>query len=139
MDRLEIMTISGQQYLSILILFLISILFAILPLISNFLISSLINKNNPNKKIADLSKTAQLSPYECGFNPSTDARFKFPIKFALLAILFIIFDLELIFLLPWAVVFSKLTISSRLVMGIFLLILTIGFICEWKKGALKWE
>ena len=128
-----------SQYLSILLLFLISILFASLPLFSNFIISFLVNKNNPNKKIADLSQNAQLSTYECGFNTFYDARFKFPIKFALIAILFIIFDLEIVFLFPWAVIFSKLTTSAKLAMGFFLLVLTVGFIYEWKKGALEWE
>lgn len=139
MDKIILMDIFHQNYLSILLLFIVSVIFATLPLVSNFLISFLVNKNNPRKKIADLSKCAQAEPYECGANTFSDARFKFPIKFVLIAILFIIFDLELIFLFPWAVIFSKLTDSATLTMGIFLLILTVGFIYEWKKGALNWE
>ncbi len=131
--------VNSQQYLSILLLFIISILFASLPLISNKIISFLVNKNNPNKKIIDLSQRAQKSAYECGFNAFSDARFKFPIKFALIAILFIIFDLEIVFLFPWAVIFSKLTIHAKVAMGFFILVLTVGFIYEWKKGALEWE
>ena len=139
MDKIILMDMFHQNYLSILFLFIVSVIFATLPLVSNFLISFLVNKNNPRKKIADLSKIAQAAPYECGANTFSDARFKFPIKFVLIAILFIIFDLELIFLFPWAVIFSKLTDSATLTMGIFLLILTVGFIYEWKKGALNWE
>ena len=82
----------SQQYLSILLLFFISILFGFAPLVSNFIINFLINRKNPNKKISDLSCNVQLSTYECGFPTFSDARFKFPIKFALIAILFIIFE-----------------------------------------------
>ncbi len=128
-----------QQYLPILLLFLISILFACSPLICNVLINFIINRKNPNKKIIELSKNNQLSAYECGFEPFSDARFKVPVKFALVAILFIIFDLEIVFLFPWAVVFSKLAIEAKLAMGFFLLVLIVGFIYEWKKGALEWE
>lgn len=120
-------------------LFLISIIFAIVPLVSNFLVSYLVNKNNPQKKITNLSNNSQQAPYECGANHFSDARFKFPIKFALMAILFIIFDVELIFLFPWAIIFSKLSESATITMGIFLLILAISFIYEWKKGAMNWE
>lgn len=98
----------------------------------------MINKKNPIKKIIDLSSNTQLSPYECGIEPSSDARFKIPIKFALVAILFIIFDVEIVFLFPWAIIFSKLTLEAKLAMGFFLLFLTVGFIYEWKKGALEW-
>lgn len=129
----------SQQYLAILLLFIISSLFAILPLISNFVISRLINNNKPTKIINDFSKNAQLSSYECGVSTLSDARFKFPIKFALISILFIIFDVEVIFLFPWALVFSKLTGAAKVAMGVFLLVLVIGFIYEWKKGALVWE
>lgn len=127
-----------QQYLPILILCAISIIFACSPLICSYLINCLINKKNPKKKIINLSKNNQLSPYECGIKTFSDARFKVPIKFALVAILFIIFDLEIVFLFPWAVLFSKLTIEAKLAMGFFLVVLTVGFIYEWKKGALEW-
>lgn len=127
-----------QQYFPILFLVLISIIFACSPLIFSYLINCLINKKNPNKKIVDLSKNTQLSAYECGIESFSDARFKVPIKFALVAVLFIIFDLEVIFLFPWAVIFSKLTLEAKLAMGFFLFVLTVGFIYEWKKGALEW-
>ncbi len=127
-----------QQYLPILLLVLLSIIFACLPIISSYIINYMINKKNPIKKIIDLSSNTQLSPYECGIEPSSDARFKIPIKFALVAILFIIFDVEIVFLFPWAIIFSKLTLEAKLAMGFFLLFLTVGFIYEWKKGALEW-
>ena len=86
------------------------------------------------------SKTkAKLSPYECGFDPFEDARIPFDVRYYLVAILFIIFDLEIAFLFPWAVSLNKIGIAGIMAMGIFLLVLVIGFIYEWKKGALEWE
>ena len=81
----------------------------------------------------------KLSPYECGFDPFDDARSKFDIRFYLVAILFIIFDLEVAFLFPWAVVFGDIGFFGFFSMMFFLAILTIGFIYEWKKGALEWD
>ena len=81
----------------------------------------------------------KLSPYECGFEPFTDARQRFDVRFYLVAILFIIFDLEVAFLFPWAVSLGKIGMLGFWSMMIFLGILTIGFIYEWKKGALEWE
>lgn len=81
----------------------------------------------------------KLSSYECGFEPFGDARLPFDVRYYLIAILFIIFDLETAFLVPWAVVFRQLGWFGMIVMGIFLGLLTIGFIYEWKKGALEWE
>ncbi len=81
----------------------------------------------------------KLSQYECGFEPFESARIKFDVRFYLVAILFIIFDLEVAFLFPWAVVFKQLSWSAVIAMGIFLGLLLVGFIYEWKKGALEWE
>ncbi len=81
----------------------------------------------------------KLSAYECGFDPFQDARGKFDIRFYLVSILFIIFDLEISFLFPWTLTLGNLTEFGFWTMIIFLLILTIGFIYEWKKGALDWE
>ena len=81
----------------------------------------------------------KLSPYECGFEPFDDARGQFDVRFYLVAILFIIFDLEVAFLFPWAVSLSKIGLVGFWSMMSFLGILTIGFIYEWKKGALDWE
>lgn len=81
----------------------------------------------------------KLSSYECGFEPFDEARNKFDVRFYLVAILFIIFDLEIAFLFPWAVSLGKIGLFGFWSMMVFLGILTIGFIYEWKKGALEWE
>ena len=81
----------------------------------------------------------KLSAYECGFNAFDDARMKFDVRFYLVAILFIIFDLEVTFLFPWAVAFGKLGAYGFWSMMAFLAVLTVGFIYEWKKGALEWD
>lgn len=90
--------------------------------------------------LAQLKPDAEkLSPYECGFEPFDDARGQFDVRFYLVAILFIIFDLEVAFLFPWAVSLSGIGLYGFWSMMVFLGILTIGFIYEWKKGALEWE
>jgi NADH-quinone oxidoreductase subunit A len=81
----------------------------------------------------------KLSPYECGFAPFEDARSRFDVRFYLVAILFIIFDLEVAFLFPWAVSLGNIGLLGFWSMMIFLAVLTIGFAYEWKKGALEWE
>ena len=81
----------------------------------------------------------KLSPYECGFEAFDDARMKFDVKFYLVAILFIIFDLEIAFLFPWAVAFGDIGLFGFWSMMFFLAVLTIGFAYEWKKGALEWD
>lgn len=81
----------------------------------------------------------KLSPYECGFEPFGDARREFDVRFYLVAILFVIFDLEITFLFPWAVTLGKTGFFGFISMMIFLFVLTIGFIYEWNKGALEWE
>jgi NADH-quinone oxidoreductase subunit A len=81
----------------------------------------------------------KLSPYECGFEAFEDARMKFDVRYYLVAILFIIFDLEIAFLFPWAVVLEEIGMVGFVAMAVFLGILVIGFIYEWKKGALEWE
>jgi NADH-quinone oxidoreductase subunit A len=81
----------------------------------------------------------KLSPYECGFDAFDDARRKFDVRFYLVAILFIIFDLEVAFLFPWAISLGKIGLFGFGSMCVFLAVLTVGFIYEWKKGALEWE
>lgn len=81
----------------------------------------------------------KVSAYECGFNAFDDARMKFEVRFYLVSILFIIFDLEVAFLFPWAVAFGELSMAAFWSMMVFLAVLTIGFAYEWKKGALEWE
>jgi NADH-quinone oxidoreductase subunit A len=82
---------------------------------------------------------AKLSSYECGFESFEDARMKFDVRYYLVAILFIIFDLEIAFLFPWAIVLDKIGLFGFAAMAVFLGILVVGFIYEWKKGALEWE
>ena len=81
----------------------------------------------------------KLSPYECGFEAFEDTRMRFDVRYYLVAILFIVFDLEIAFLFPWAVALSKIGLYGLIAMGIFLAILIVGFIYEWKKGALEWD
>jgi len=93
--------------------------------------SLMVARQRPNR--------AKLSPYECGFEPFDDARIRFDVRYYLVAILFIIFDLEVAFLFPWAVSLGDLGAFGFWSMLMFLAVLTIGFIYEWKKGALEWE
>ncbi len=81
----------------------------------------------------------KLSPYECGFEPFDDSRMKFDVRYYLVAILFIIFDLEIAFLFPWAVSLDAIGTFGLIAMALFLAILVVGFIYEWKKGALEWD
>ena len=83
--------------------------------------------------------SAKLSPYECGFEAFENARMKFDVRYYLVAILFIIFDLEIAFLFPWAIVLDDIGMFGFVAMIIFLFVLVIGFVYEWKKGALEWE
>ena len=116
-----------SQYLPILIFFGIALFIGLALLVAPFLVAY---------RAPDSEK---LSAYECGFNAFDDARMKFDIRFYLVAILFIIFDLEVAFLFPWATSFSDIGLYGYVSMMIFLGILTIGFAYEWKKGALEWD
>lgn len=115
------------NYLPVLVFIIIGILFGVMPI----LLSSLIGPKRPS---AD-----KLTGFECGFNSFEDARIKFDVRFYLVAILFIIFDLEIAFLFPWAIVLDQIGQTGLIAMGVFLLLLTVGFIYEWRKGALEWE
>ena len=116
-----------ENYLPILIFLSVALVLGLLMLSIGFLFG----KGTKSK--------AKLSPYECGFDPFEDARIPFDVRYYLVAILFIIFDLEIAFLFPWAVSLNKIGIAGIIAMGIFLLVLVIGFIYEWKKGALEWD
>lgn len=116
-----------SQYLPILIFFFIAAGLATAMLVGSFL---------AGKQRPDADK---LSAYECGFDAFDDARHKFDVRFYLVAILFIIFDLEIAFLFPWAITLGDIGLFGFWSMVSFLGILTIGFIYEWKKGALDWE
>ncbi len=116
-----------DNYLPILIFMAIALVFGALPM----LLGALAGPRRPDK--------AKDAPYECGFGAFEDARMKFDVRYYLVAILFIIFDLEIAFLFPWAVALEGIGLFGLIAMGIFLSILVIGFIYEWKKGALEWE
>ncbi|WP_319513015.1 NADH-quinone oxidoreductase subunit A [uncultured Cohaesibacter sp.] len=115
------------DYLPIIIFIGISLIIGLALLVSPFIVAF----KNPDPE--------KLSAYECGFNAFDDARMPFDVRFYLVAILFIIFDLEVAFLFPWAVAFGDLGLFGFVSMMIFLAILTVGFVYEWKKGALEWD
>jgi len=92
-----------------------------------------------NLSVKHRSDAQKLSSYECGFEPFEDSRGQFDVRYYLVAILFIIFDLEIAFLFPWAVSLSRIGVRGLAAMGLFLFILLIGFAYEWKKGALEWD
>ncbi|MBO9418913.1 MULTISPECIES: NADH-quinone oxidoreductase subunit A [Stappiaceae] len=116
-----------REYVPIVVFIGIALVIGLALLISPFLLAY----KNPDPE--------KLSAYECGFNAFDDARMKFDIRFYLVAILFIIFDLEVAFLFPWAVSFGELGWYGYGSMMVFLGVLTVGFIYEWKKGALEWD
>ena len=116
-----------KDYLSIIIFLFIALGLSIGFILLNFLFSP----KNPDPE--------KLSAYECGFEAFSDSRIQFDVRFYLVAILFIIFDLEIAFLFPWAISLGKIGVFGFFSMMIFLLILTVGFIYEWKKGALDWD
>ena len=116
-----------EGYLPILLFIAVGIVIGIVPLIVGMAVG-------PNKPDA-----AKNSPYECGFEAFEDSRLKFDVRFYLVAILFIIFDLEIAFLFPWAVAFGDMSMTAFWSMIVFLGVLTVGFAYEWKKGAMEWE
>ena len=116
-----------KDYLSIIIFLFIALALSIGFIFINYLFSP----KNPDPE--------KLSAYECGFEPFNDSRMEFDVRFYLVAILFIIFDLEIAFLFPWAISLGSIGLLGFCSMMIFLFILTVGFIYEWKKGALDWE
>lgn len=116
-----------EQYLPVLLFILIGIAVGVGPMA----IGKLLAPNRPDSE--------KLSPYECGFEAFEDARVQFDVRYYLVAILFILFDLEIAFLFPWAVVLKEIGFFGFMSMMLFLGILVLGFIYEWKKGALDWE
>ena len=115
------------DYLSIIIFVIISLLLSLGFILLNFLAAP----KNPDPE--------KLSAYECGFEAFSDSRVQFDVRFYLVAILFIIFDLEIAFLFPWAISLGNIGLLGFYSMMIFLFTLTVGFIYEWKKGALEWD
>jgi NADH-quinone oxidoreductase subunit A len=116
-----------KDYLPIILFLIIALVLSGAFVVINFILSP----KNPDPE--------KLSAYECGFEPFEDSRMEFDVRFYLVAILFIIFDLEIVFLFPWAISLGNIGLLGFMSMMIFLFILTIGFIYEWKKGALDWE
>jgi NADH:ubiquinone oxidoreductase subunit 3 (subunit A) len=116
-----------SEYISVMVFFITATVITLIIAGLSFSIST--QKPDPEK----------TSPYECGFDPFNDARNRFEVRFYLVAILFIIFDLEVSFLFPWAVCLDKINFFGFTTMMVFLFILTVGFIYEWKKGALEWS
>ena len=121
-----------QNYLPLVVFIGVASLIGLALLIAPFLVAAAVTAvYNPDPE--------KISAYECGFNAFDDARMKFDVRFYLVAILFIIFDLEVAFLFPWAVAFGKLGATGFWSMMVFLAVLTVGFAYEWKKGALEWD
>jgi NADH-quinone oxidoreductase subunit A len=116
-----------EQYLPVLLFILVGAAVGVGPM----LIGKLLGPNQPDSE--------KLSPYECGFEAFEDARMQFDVRYYLVAILFILFDLEIAFLFPWAVSLQEIGLFGFLSMMVFLSILVLGFIYEWMKGALDWE
>lgn len=116
-----------EQYFPILLFILVGIALGVVLLSLGKLLSP--NRPDPEK----------LSPYECGFEAFEDARMKFDVRYYLVAILFILFDLEIAFLFPWAVSLQEVGMTGFVAVSVFLAILVVGFAYEWKKGALDWE
>ncbi len=116
-----------ENYFPVLVFLIVGVLTGLVPLAFGWLLGP--RRPDPEK----------LSPYECGFEAFEDARMKFDVRYYLVAILFIIFDLEIAFLFPWAVTLDKIGMAGFIAMVVFLTILVVGFVYEWKKGALEWE
>ena len=120
-----------ENYFPILLFILVGIAFGAVPVMLGGGLSRLLGVHRPDSE--------KLSPYECGFEAFEDARIKFDVRYYLVAILFILFDLEIAFLFPWAVVLQEIGLFGFLAMMVFLAILVVGFVYEWTKGALEWE
>jgi NADH-quinone oxidoreductase subunit A len=119
------------QYFPILMFILVGLGLGVLLPVLGGTASRLLGVHRPDSE--------KLSPYECGFEAFEDARMKFDVRYYLVAILFILFDLEIAFLFPWAVVLDEIGMFGLVSMFVFLAILVVGFVYEWKKGALDWE
>ncbi|MGH8632930.1 MAG: NADH-quinone oxidoreductase subunit A [Burkholderiales bacterium] len=120
-----------ENYFPILMFILVGIALGVVPVMLGGGLSRLLGVHRPDAE--------KLSPYECGFEAFEDARMKFDVRYYLLAILFILFDLEIAFLFPWAIVLQEIGFFGFMAMMVFLGILIVGFVYEWKKGALEWE
>ncbi len=120
-----------ENYFPVLLFMVGGLLVGVLPMALGRGVSLLLGTNKPDPE--------KLSPYECGFDAFEDARMQFDVRYYLVAILFILFDLEVAFLLPWAAVIKEVGFAGYVAMMVFLGILVVGFVYEWIKGALEWE
>ena len=120
-----------ENYFPILLFIAVAIFIGVAPICLGRGASLLLGTHRPDAE--------KLSPYECGFEAFEDARMKFDVRYYLVAILFILFDLEIAFLFPWAVSLKEIGLLGFVSMMVFLAILVVGFIYEWMKGALEWE
>ena len=120
-----------DQYLPVLLFILVGIGVGVAPQLMGWAVSWFMGFQRPD--------AAKNSPYECGFDAFEDSRVRFDVRYYLVAILFIIFDLEIAFLFPWAVSLDAIGRFGLAAMGIFLTVLVVGFIYEWRKGALEWD
>ena len=120
-----------ENYFPILMFILVGLAVGLGPVVLGSGVSRLLGVHRPDSE--------KLSPYECGFEAFEDARMKFDVRYYLIAILFILFDLEIAFLFPWAIVLNEIGVFGLVAMLVFLAILVVGFIYEWMKGALEWE
>ena len=120
-----------ENYFPVLLFLAIGAAIGVGGIVTSGLAARITGAQNPDSE--------KLSPYECGFEAFEDARMKFDVRYYLMAILFIVFDLEIAFLFPWAVVFTKIGIVAIIEMALFLGLLVVGFVYVWKKGALEWE
>jgi NADH-quinone oxidoreductase subunit A len=120
-----------DNYFPILLFIIVGVAVGVAPMVLSGGLSRLLGTYRPDSE--------KLAPYECGFEAFEDARMKFDVRYYLVAILFILFDLEIAFLFPWAVVLREIGLFGLLAMAVFLAILVVGFVYEWKKGALEWD
>ena len=120
-----------EGYFPILLFIIVGTLVGVVPMLLGWGLSTALGANRPDSE--------KLSPYECGFEAFEDARMKFDVRYYLVAILFILFDLDIAYLFPWAITLNEIGLFGFLSMMLFLTILVVGFVYEWKKGALEWE
>ncbi|MBV1774179.1 NADH-quinone oxidoreductase subunit A [Burkholderiaceae bacterium DAT-1] len=120
-----------ENYFPVLLFMLVGLLVGVAPIALGKIVSLILGTNKPDAE--------KLSPFECGFEAFEDARMQFDVRYYLVAILFILFDLEVAFLLPWAAVIKDVGFAGYVAMMVFLGILVVGFVYEWMKGALEWE
>ena len=120
-----------SEYFPILLFIAVGVAMGLVLPLAGALLSRAVKSHNPDSE--------KLSAYECGFDAFEDARTKFDVRYYLVAILFIIFDLEIAFLFPWAIALDQIGLTGFVAMMIFLALLVVGFVYEWKKGALDWD